>query len=272
MSAKRLIVNADDLGADPPRNRGIFEAHARGIVTDASLLVNTAGFDDAVQALRQVRLPTGLHLNLSEGRPVGGPYRTLTSASGEFFGKDETWRRAIAGVLDPAEVHAEAAAQLERMRRAGVEPTHLDGHQHLHLAPRVAAGLVALPMPRRVRLVWEHPDGTVLASPDKAPFVGRFREMTRESRPLWEAAGWRWPDAHLGCGLIGAVHAGTLLRVLDLVGEGVTELLVHPGYPDLNSLPFSTHDREIELEALLDPRLRDAVSARGLQMTTWSSL
>ena len=35
-----LIVNADDLGADDGINRGIIEAHERGIVTSASLMVN----------------------------------------------------------------------------------------------------------------------------------------------------------------------------------------------------------------------------------------
>ncbi|MBI2922306.1 MAG: ChbG/HpnK family deacetylase [Planctomycetes bacterium] len=272
MSFKKLIINADDLGADAARNRGIFEAHARGIVTDASLLVNASGFDDAVKGIRSSRLPTGLHFNISEGRPAGGPYKSLTGPDGEFHGKDETWRRAIAGTLDPAEIHAEAEAQIRRMRDSGIEPTHLDGHQHLHLAPRIAAGLVALPIARRVRLAFEHPDGTVISGPEKVPFLNRFREMTAASRPLWEAAGWRWPGAFFGAGMIGAVHSATILRVLDLVGVGVTELLVHPGYPDLQSLPFSTHDREIELEALLDPRVREGISARGIDLTTWNSI
>ncbi|MCE9584428.1 MAG: ChbG/HpnK family deacetylase, partial [Planctomycetes bacterium] len=158
----RLIINADDLGADPARNRGIFEAAQRGVVTDASILANVPGFDDAVKDKRIKDLPVGLHLNISEGKPVGGPYRTLTAKDGEFFGKDETWRLALCGKLDPAEIRLEAEAQIAKMRRAGVEPTHLDGHQHLHLVPRVAAGLLALSIPRRVRVVFEHPDGTIL--------------------------------------------------------------------------------------------------------------
>lgn len=269
---RRLIINADDLGADPARNRGIFEAAQRGVVTDASLLVNAQGFDDAVQDKRIKGLPTGLHLNISEGRPVGGPYRTLTQGNGEFHTKDETWRLALCGLLDPAEIRQEAEAQIAKMRRAGVEPTHLDGHQHLHLVPRVAAGLLALTMPRRVRMVFEHPDGTILSGPDKAHFVNRCREMSQASRPLWEAAGWRWPDRHLGAGLAGAVQAGTLLRLLELCGDGVSEILVHPGYPQTGSLPFSTADREIELEALLDPRIREGIAARGLSLSNWSAL
>ena len=45
---RRLIVNADDLGLSAGVNRGIVEAHARGIVTSASLMVRQP-------AARQVR-------------------------------------------------------------------------------------------------------------------------------------------------------------------------------------------------------------------------
>jgi len=266
---RKLIINADDLGADPARNRGIFEAAQRGCVTDATILVNMPGFDDAVSDKRIRTLPTGLHFNISEGRPVGGPYRTLTGPGGDFHGKDETWRRALAGALEPSEVRAEAMAQLGLMRRAGVEPSHLDGHQHLQLVPCVAAGLISLPMPRRIRLVFEHPDGTIMSGPEKAPFLNRAREMTAASLPLWVAAGWRWPASHLGAGLIGAVHPGSLLRLLDLAVEGITEFLVHPGYPQTDSLPFSSPEREIELNALLDPRLREGITARGITLASW---
>ena len=43
---KSLIINADDLGADEPRNRGIFEAIEAGRVTSVSILVNGNGFED----------------------------------------------------------------------------------------------------------------------------------------------------------------------------------------------------------------------------------
>ncbi len=43
---KSLIINADDLGADEARNRGIFEAIEAGRVTSVSILVNGEGFDD----------------------------------------------------------------------------------------------------------------------------------------------------------------------------------------------------------------------------------
>ena len=46
---KSLIINADDLGADEARNRGIFEAIEAGRVTSVSVLVNGDGFEDAME-------------------------------------------------------------------------------------------------------------------------------------------------------------------------------------------------------------------------------
>jgi predicted glycoside hydrolase/deacetylase ChbG (UPF0249 family) len=41
---KNLIVNADDLGWTTGVNRGIVEAHRRGLVTSTSLLANGPAF------------------------------------------------------------------------------------------------------------------------------------------------------------------------------------------------------------------------------------
>ena len=49
---KSLIINADDMGADEARNRGIFEAIEAGRVTSVSVLANGDGFEDAMERWR----------------------------------------------------------------------------------------------------------------------------------------------------------------------------------------------------------------------------
>ena len=44
----RLVVNADDFGLSTGVNRGILEAHAAGVVSSVSVLVNTPGWTDAL--------------------------------------------------------------------------------------------------------------------------------------------------------------------------------------------------------------------------------
>ncbi len=65
---KYLIVNADDLGASPGITRGILEAQTQGILTSASLMVDTPWSAEAA-ALARLRpeLSVGLHADLPAG-------------------------------------------------------------------------------------------------------------------------------------------------------------------------------------------------------------
>src|SRR5580765_3571851 len=119
MSARTLVVNADDLGLDAGVDRGIAVAHERGIVTSASLMVRAPHAREAVAWARaHPRLSVGLHVDLGEWRYTGG----LWVAAYEVVPGD-----------DADAVAAEVAAQLERFEAlTGRAPTHLDSHQHVH--------------------------------------------------------------------------------------------------------------------------------------------
>ncbi|XP_046496321.1 carbohydrate deacetylase isoform X2 [Equus quagga] len=149
----RLVVTADDFGYCPRRDEGIVEAFLAGAVTSVSLLVNGAAAESAAELARRHHIPTGLHANLSEGRPVG-PARhstsSLLSPEGFFLGKMGFREAVAAGDVDLPQVREELEAQLSRFRELlGSDPTHVDGHQHVHVLPgarvpgvrRGAAGL-----------------------------------------------------------------------------------------------------------------------------------
>ncbi|XP_036305663.1 carbohydrate deacetylase isoform X5 [Pipistrellus kuhlii] len=135
----RLVVTADDFGYCPRRDEGIVEAFLAGAVTSVSLLVNGAAAESAAELARRHRIPTGLHANLSEGRPVG-PARpgasSLLSPEGFFLGK-MGFREAVAAKdVALSQVREELEAQLGRFQELlGRKPTHVDGHQHVHVLP-----------------------------------------------------------------------------------------------------------------------------------------
>jgi predicted glycoside hydrolase/deacetylase ChbG (UPF0249 family) len=136
---KNLIVNADDLGWTEGVNRGIAAAHRNGIVTSASLLANGAAFASSVALARSTPgLGVGVHLNLTDGAPVAPRelVASLVNAAGEFEGGPEGLLLRIAK-RDVAlrEVEQEWDAQIEKVREAGIQPTHLDGHKHVHMLP-----------------------------------------------------------------------------------------------------------------------------------------
>src|SRR5215475_12435062 len=71
---RRLVVNADDFGRSTSINQAVIRAHREGILTSASLMVNEAGFEEAVRLAREnPRLGVGLHLTLLCGHATLSP-------------------------------------------------------------------------------------------------------------------------------------------------------------------------------------------------------
>ena len=136
---KSLIVNADDLGWAEGVNQGIAEAFRHGIVTSTSLLANGEAFEEGVKAAKSAPgLGVGVHLNLNDGAPVADreSVMSLLNDDGDFAGGPESLllKRARRGLV-LAEVEEEWDAQIQRVRDSGIQPTHLDGHKHVHMLP-----------------------------------------------------------------------------------------------------------------------------------------
>src|SRR6185503_8142182 len=60
--SRRLIVNADDFGRSASINQAVAQAHLKGILTTASLMVNETAAGEAIALARDLpRLGIGLH-------------------------------------------------------------------------------------------------------------------------------------------------------------------------------------------------------------------
>jgi predicted glycoside hydrolase/deacetylase ChbG (UPF0249 family) len=121
-----LIVNADDLGASPGITRGILEAHVHGIVTSASLMVDTPWSAEAAALARATpELSVGLHVALPPD-PAGVPPQA-------------------AGAGDGRELRGELQRQVDRFTTlVGRLPTHLDSHHNRHREAVVLESFLAL--------------------------------------------------------------------------------------------------------------------------------
>src|SRR5579872_7366370 len=147
MALSTLIINADDFGMSSTVNRAILSSMEAGLVTSTSIMANMPGFEDAVDivyAYPCMRGRVGLHLNLTQGKPLSDlilDHRRFCGPDGSFaydrrrslFWIDRNEREAIA---------QEFRMQLEKVLAAGIRPIHLDSHHHIHtqwaLAPLVA--------------------------------------------------------------------------------------------------------------------------------------
>jgi predicted glycoside hydrolase/deacetylase ChbG (UPF0249 family) len=140
----KIITNADDLGADRATNDAIFALMREELVTSATILANGAAVPDACgQTADFGRCSFGVHLNLTEFRPLRGPHglEPLLNSAGEFNGTVRTVRNL--GALCPA-ICQEWCAQIERVQSHGVAISHLDSHHHVHTIPRLLPVLKAV--------------------------------------------------------------------------------------------------------------------------------
>ena len=257
---KRLIVNADDLGISARRNAGILEAHLRGIVTSSSLMARGPAGADALTRLKSAPgLDIGLHLNLSEGEPGLPGHKTLVDSSGRFLGKVEARRRAREGLFDPSEIERETASQIETLRAAGLAVSHLDGHQHLHLYGSVAEAVARTAARLDVRWIRLPAD------------TEEYRKLCPVAAGCFRQYGLASPDHFAGSALSGRLDFDSLIETIRGLHEGVTELMVHPGLADTAD-GFSGPDRERELAALSDPRLRSLLLQAGVELTSFAGL
>jgi predicted glycoside hydrolase/deacetylase ChbG (UPF0249 family) len=279
---KLLMITADDLGADEGRNGGIFETIQAGIVTGASILANGPALQDAlrcIRALESVEVSFGVHLNLSEGRPICSGLRLLAGPHGDFLGKAAAHRLCMREgdhALE-TELARELDAQVEALLDSGIRIGHLDGHQHVHVFPAVLHATMATA--RRHNIPWvrvpEEPDFPTWAGVVQeglAEEARAFSRLARIARPQVGIQGLATTDSFLGLYLKDRLSPVILKSMCRSIPEGLTELMVHPGRtrPNPGTGPFSVFSiahRERELEALLDPGFRLALRDAGVVLT-----
>jgi chitin disaccharide deacetylase len=226
---KLLIVNADDFGMSPGVNRGIIEAHVRGIVTSASLMVRWPHAEDAAACARgHSDLSVGLHIDLGEWTMEAGSWVPLYE---------------VIANRDESAVEAETARQLERFRRLiGRDPTHLDSHQHVHHDEPVRRPLQSLAKELRIPL---------RASGDDITYCGDFYGQGDLGHP--------YPEG---------ISVRNLTRILATLQPGTTELCCHPGFDDGLATMYRS-EREREVETLTDPAVRRTVEALGIRLISF---
>jgi predicted glycoside hydrolase/deacetylase ChbG (UPF0249 family) len=273
--ARSLIVNADDFGLSPGVSRGIIRAHREGIVSSTTFMVNLPWAEEMVRLLEEAPdLGVGIHLNLTTGRPVLPPEQvpSLVTGRGDFSSS----LLRLFSRSDPEEVKREWAAQVQRgIELLGRLPTHLDTHKYLQGHPAFAEAMVEVA--RRfsipaVRCLYPRGLGATVAQMFGTWSPARLvidRYLTRSAEVV-ARSGLKAPQAILA----GDFDLPGLLRKLEWVGEGITELVTHPGEVDgaLHSLSSLLDQREVELAALTSPEARRKLEELGIQLISFREL
>jgi hopanoid biosynthesis associated protein HpnK len=279
---KELIINADDFGLSEGANRAIICAYSEGILTSASLMAGGDAFDQAISFARENRgLQVGLHLTLVHGRSVlpADVIPGLVDGNGNFANDP-----VKAGMLYffekklRSQLQLEIEGQIVKFLSSGLNLTHIDGHLNIHMHPVVFDILLEL-MPkygiRTFRLTRERllPELVI----NKRRLTGKildafiFSALARRCRPCLDEVGISYVGEVKGLLNSGQMTEGYLLRMLDRVGEGSTEIYFHPGcYPcdELrNRMPDYLHEQE--LSALLSSVVKEKLKSLGIRLRNY---
>ena len=144
-----LILNADDFGRDDRTTDAISECFRSGTISSTTAMVNMSGTERGARISRAEGFAVGLHLNLTE--PFDAPnvssdmqarqlelvrkFKRLRLKGTRLHAYQKRWvdRPHLRGLVDQA-----VQDQFDTFRSVfGHEPTHLDGHHHVHLTPTV---------------------------------------------------------------------------------------------------------------------------------------
>jgi len=284
-----LVLNADDLGIHPSINAGILSAYRNGILTSCTMLLTTAYMEETVRNyVRPAALPIGIHLSLTLGKAIAAPAEIPDLVDEEGNLRLSAGRLLLASYKGPkgrrliGQIRREFMAQLALARDWGLQPTHADSHQHVHMNPAVFTLLEEL-LPRygidRLRYSRERFWG----------FAWRrdlLHLLKRNNPPKWVLLNWRGaqvqPQLATSDDFFGVLYSGAVTKraMLALLAKASTkrslEICIHPGFPapkgetyypraGYNDFITSTA-RRVEHDVLVDAEVKELVQQRGLTL------
>jgi predicted glycoside hydrolase/deacetylase ChbG (UPF0249 family) len=241
-----LIINADDLGISPEVNHGIFAAYEQGLVTDSSLLPKGPYSHEAIDMINEnAGFPAGIHIDLD------------SLLGWESPGKEKFTRPELHRMMNNAnfvqKVKQEIDEQIEAFLAAGLIPSHIDTHHHVHGFPQIFEPLLAAMDRYGIKALRFSKKGYFLLGREDilvAAETAQWMEDTLHEREI------AYPQL-----LIDPL----VPFFLQELPAGVAELMVHPS---IGGDPW----RQRDFEMLMDPLFMKAVRDAGIQLISFTEI
>jgi predicted glycoside hydrolase/deacetylase ChbG (UPF0249 family) len=265
-----LIINADDFGYCPKRDKAIVDLFKKKFISSTSLLVNG---DNAYQACF-ADLPMGIHLNLTEGRPITNDLfriKSLINSEGLMHGKIGLRNELEKGNIQQEHIEYEIRMQLNKYQELmnGQIPRHLDGHQHIHVHPKIVEIVARIAKEFGIKYIRVPNDQMINSFGTENFFYQEIVQQTKFARKIFDEYSLMYSDYFFGMTIMGEEltldHIEKCLKMIEK-SNILIELMCHPGYP---SDPLhggcgtgqpdefsQSNDRQIEFNLLSSTELR----------------
>ncbi len=247
-------------------------------------MATASEFEDAcASALANPALGVGCHIVLVGGTAVASPAEipSLADRNGALPKSLLGFAAKVSsGQIRAADIATEVTAQIQKIRSAGIEPTHIDTHKHTHAHPKVMdvigqvardGGITRIRRPiERLGKSWE---GGGLSKQFAAAVA--VRTVAAEFESLAQKYGLRAPDHFLGLAMTGQLGPTELRRMIENLPEGTVEIMLHPGICDRELAGTGSRlqqQRQLELDGLTDADVKHTVQKEGIQLITYAGL
>ncbi|MBN2350170.1 MAG: ChbG/HpnK family deacetylase [Bacteroidales bacterium] len=284
---KRVIITADDLGIDPQINKGIIETYTKGILTSTALLMNAPYTVEGIElAKNNPNLEVGIHLSIVEGLSLRKQESTITDSIRYFNDAiclTRNWKiflkKYFLNQINYSELEEELELQILEFKKYFTDIPFINGTQHMHIMPkvwRIVSKLMQKYDIKAVRLpAFEKPN--VLWLNARMPFLIPFQYLGNNARRKLKNTGIKFTNGTIGMQFSGKISDEILIRILNHLPDGTSEIVMHPGYKSenlINNLPwaYSDFNWELERDALLSNQVKEFIGDQNIQLIKFSEL
>ena len=289
---KYLIINADDFGMCRAGNLAVFDLLKSGGITSSTIMAPCGWAPEACKfAKENPQFAIGVHLTLTSEwsnyrwAPVSASNTdSLRDEDGYMFKESDEVEKNV----DIDEVESEIRAQIERLKKLGLTPSHLDNHmgslygietgrfELLNLVLDIA-GEYGLPFRFPGTFTDDQLNNTMLdIKIDKNIIMGLFEKITAYAKsrgvitPDYLIPGeWTGPqkDSYEN-------YREYIYELYKTFPEGVTETYIHPALEcdELKGTSSVWERRVWEYKLFSDPKTKQHIESCGIKLINYRDL
>ena len=280
---KQVIINADDFGIHESINNGILAGHRHGAISSTTIIAAGEAFEHAVQlAATAPALGIGVHLTLVSERSVASPEKvaSLVDTEGRLPRLyPQFLKQLLQGSISLAHIRCELAAQIEKVLATGIQPTHLDSHQHMHVVPGVIDIVLDLAKQYGIRAM-RIPDEPLFFFGGYQTSAGRFigrgglSVLASLARRKAVRQGLTVPQHFFGMLAGGHMIEENLLAIMAQLPMGTSEIMMHPGADDAAMVQqYGWYfNWQAELAAVTGEKMKNQLAVPGTKLISFRDL
>lgn len=286
-----IILHVDDVGMSFESNEGAIQAIEKGVASSWSIMMPCPWVPQVFHYLQKnPQTDAGLHLTLtSEWKD----YRWVPVAGAKqvpgLVDQEGAMHSNVADVVknaSPEEVDLEIKAQLDRCRKMGWEPTHLDSHMGTLFAhPHFLEKYIQLGLEQKIPVMI--PAGHLTLMKVGATLDdGTIHYIRQVGAELWAGGlpviddlhnfsyDWKPKEKMKSRSALRKFKTKKYIASFSALKPGVTFVIMHCASKS-EIMPHITNSgplRQADLEAMLDPKLRTYLKKQGIIVTTWREM